>query len=84
MEDPTQVEKLAQEVATKYRQMRYTLGSTKKYRVDDILKVLNDAEKQLCQQDQIQMRERFHELVGLNGDRKSAHDKLHRDFPGNV
>ncbi len=82
MENQDKVEQLAQEVAVKYRQMRYTLGSTKKYSIDDIMKHLEEVGKQLHKLDRNRMKERFRQLVGLNRDGGDAHDKLRRDFLG--
>jgi hypothetical protein len=77
-----QVEQVAQEVAAKYREMSYGLGSTQKYSVSDFMMIVQEAKRQLPESDKKRMEERFHELVGLSGDRGYAHDKLRRDFPG--
>lgn len=77
-----QIETAAQELAAIYNSMKYGIGSTKRYSVSEINALLHKAEENFQESYKIQMRERFHVLVGLDGERGRAHDKLRRDFPG--
>lgn len=76
------IEKAAQELANEYNSKKYRLGSVKRYSINDIWEIINKAEESFEEPYKTQMREQFHALVGLNGDRGRAQDKLHRDFPG--
>ena len=77
-----EIQEKAEEIATKYRTMRYGLGSFKKYSIDDFMKERNKILEPLKESDKTKAIERSLTLVGLDGDRGNAHDKLLRDFPG--
>lgn len=77
-----EIQERAEEIATKYRTMKYGLGSIRKYSITDWTVELNKMLDPLEEPYETQVREKFLTLVGLDGDRGNAHDKLLRDFPG--
>ena len=77
-----EIQEKAEEIATKYRIMRYGLGKFKKYSIDDFMKERDKILEHLKESDKTKAIERSLTLVGLDGDRGNAHDKLLRDFPG--
>ncbi len=81
-QEADKIEEIAQEMANKYRQKMYGLGSSKKYSIDYLLTELENAKEKLSEPNKNKMVERFYQLVGLDGDRSKAHHKLLRDFPG--
>ena len=77
-----EIQEKAEEIAAKYRTMMYGLGSFKKYSIDDFMKERDKIIDPLKESDKTKAIERSLTLVGLDGDRVNAHDKLLRDFPG--
>ena len=77
-----EIQEKAEEIASKYRTMRYGLGSFKKYSIDDFMRERDKILEPLKESDKTKAIERSLTLVGLDGDKGNAHDKLLRDFPG--
>lgn len=77
-----EIQEKAEEIATKYRTMKYGLGSFQKYSIDDFMRERDKILEHLKESDKTKAIERSLTLVGLDGDRGNAHDKLLRDFPG--
>lgn len=75
------VEEAAQQLAAAYRKMRYGLGSIERHSIEEIVALQAKAEARFEEPHRTKLRERFHALVGLDGDRGRAWDKLYRDFP---
>lgn len=77
-----EIQEKAKEIATKYKSMKYGLGSFRKYSLEDFYiemdKILDPFEEPY----KTQARDKFLTLVRLDGDLGNAHDKLLRDFPG--
>lgn len=77
-----EIEIAAKELAKKYNEMKYDLGSIKRYSIHDFIRIQQEFENSFEEPDKTQMLEKFRKLVGLDCDLKDAQAKFSKDFPG--